>query len=113
MTVGTKGPRQFQALGHIIPFVGSVTLTATAGSETQAAVTVAGAEPGDIVLWGLDEDTEAGVVSANVNASNTVEFTLTNATASTITIASAPVYGIVIKTDGALWQSLGGRALGA
>jgi hypothetical protein len=113
MTVGTEGSRQFQSLGHVIPFVGSVTLTAAAGAETQASVTVPGATPGDIVLWGLDEDTEAGAVSANVNTAGAVEFVLVNATGSTITIASAPIYGIVIKTDGSLWQSLGGRALGA
>ena len=113
MSTGTKGPRQFQALGPIIPFVDTtVLLTAIAAAETTAAITVPGAEPGDLVIWGMDEDAEGGVISANVNATDTVEITLVNATASTITIAAATVYGIVIKTDGSLWQALGGRALG-
>lgn len=98
MAVGTNDRRQFQDLfASAIPFVATVTLTATAGAETQAAVTVPGAAPGDIVLWGLVEDMEAGVIAANVNAANTVEFTLTNATGSTITIAGATVKGVVLK----------------
>lgn len=97
MSVGTQGKRQFQALFDVIPFVGAVTLTAVAGAETSASVTVAGAVPGDIVLFGLVEDTESGVLTANVNTAGAVEFTLVNATASTITIASAVVKGVVLK----------------
>ena len=103
MAVGRKGKKQFQDLfDEVIPFTATVTLTATAGSETQAAVTVAGAAVGDAVVWGLEEDMEAGVIAANVNAANTVEFTLVNATASTITIASATVNGAVLKWNPAL-----------
>lgn len=106
--VGTKGKRQFQALGEVIPFVGTVTLTAAAGAETQSSVTVGGAENGDIVLWGVEEDLEGGVLSANVNVAGAVEFTFANATASTITIAAGTVVnGLVIKPNGNPFKELG------
>lgn len=98
MAVGTKQARQFQDLfNEVVPFTGTVTLTAVAGAETSDTVAVTGASPGDIVLWGLNEDMEGAVIAANVNAANVVEFTLVNATASTITIAAAAVNGIVLK----------------
>lgn len=109
MAAGQQNAMQFTGLfENVIPFVGSVTLTAAAGAETQASVTVAGAEQGDIVLWGLNEDIEGATVSANVNVDGAVEFTLANATASTITIASAEVRGVVLKTNGQIWRALGG-----
>ena len=94
------GPRLFQDLFDVIAFTGAVTLTAAAGAETQASVTVVGAVPGDIVIWGLVEDIEGATVSANVNTADAVEFTLANATASTITIASAAVNGVVLRPKG-------------
>lgn len=108
MSTGIKAARQFQGLfEEVIPFVGTVTLTATAGAETSDTVTVTGARPGDIVLVGLEEDTEDGVMTANVNANDTVEITLVNATGSTITIASAQIRGVVLKTNGQIWTALG------
>lgn len=100
MAAGRKGPRQFQELFDVIPFTGTVTLTAAAGVETADTVAVEGAESGDIVLIGLEEDTESGVLSANVNTADVVEIVFANATASTITIASATVNGVVLKPKG-------------
>jgi hypothetical protein len=91
--------RQFQdVFSEVIPFAGTVTLTAAAGAETSATVTVPGAEQGDAVLFGIVEDAESGSLTATVNAADTVEFILANATGSTITIASGTVvYGVVLK----------------
>jgi hypothetical protein len=100
MAVGRKDPRSFRGVfKYAIPFSGTVTLTAAAGAETSASVTVAGAANGDAVIFGLLEDTEDGVLTANVNTAGAVEFTLVNATASTITIASATVKGVVLGWD--------------
>ena len=76
-----------------------MTLTAVAAAETSDTVAVVGAEQGDAVVFGLVEDTEDGVLTANVNVNGLVEFTLVNATASTITIAGATVKGVVLKFD--------------
>lgn len=89
--------RQFQDLFDAITFSGTVTLTALAGAETSATVTVPGAAVGDIVLFGVTEDFESANVTASVSAANTVEVILGNATASTITITSAPIKGVVLK----------------
>ena len=100
MAAGSNQPRQFRSIfSSGIPFSGSVTLTAVAGAETSDTVSVPGAVTGDCVLFGLAEDTEDGVLTANVNAADLVEFTLVNATASTITIAAATVKGVVLKWD--------------
>jgi len=101
MAVGRSDARSFRSLfKYAIPFSGTVTLTATAGAETSASVTVAGAAVGDAVLFGLVEDTEDGVLTANVNTAGAVEFTLVNATASTITIAAGTVVkGVVLGWD--------------
>jgi len=100
MAVGSNQPRQFRSIFKSgIPFSGTVTLTAAAAAETSDTVTVAGAVQGDCVLFGLLEDTEDGVLTANVNVDGLVEFTLVNATGSTITIAGATVKGVVLKWD--------------
>lgn len=98
MAAGRKGKHQFQDIfTEVIPFSGTVTLTAAAGAETAASVTVPGAEVGDAVIFGLVEDTESGSLTGQVNTAGAVEFVLANATASTITIASATVKGVVLK----------------
>jgi hypothetical protein len=98
MPAGTPESRQFRDLFPVvIPFRQAVTLTAAAGAETSAAITVAGAALGDIVLFGIVGDLADATVSANVNAANTVEITLANATASTVTLASVQAYGVVLK----------------
>ena len=101
MAVGNQGPRLFQDLFDCIPFKGTVTLTAAAAAETSSSVTVTGARQGDIVIFGLTEDTEDGVLTANVNTNDAVEFTLVNATGATITIASGTaVQGVVLQSKG-------------
>jgi len=101
MAAGSNQPRQFRDIfKSAIPFTGTVTLTAAGGAETSDTVAVAGAVQGDCVLFGLVEDTEDGVLTANVNVDGLVEFTLVNATASTITIAAGTVVkGVVLKWD--------------
>ncbi len=100
MAAGSNQPRQFRDIfKSTIPFTGVVTLTAAAGAETSATVAVAGAVQGDAVVFALVEDTEDGVLTANVNVNGLVEFTLVNATASTITIAGATVKGVVLQFD--------------
>jgi len=101
MAVGRNDPRQFRSIfKSAIPFTGTVTLTAAAAAETSDTVAVAGAEQGDVVLFGIVEDTESAVVTADVNVDGLVEFTLVNATGSTITIAAGTVVkGVVLKFD--------------
>ena len=100
MAAGSNQPRQFRDIfKSVIPFSGSVTLTAVAAAETSDTVSVPGAVVGDAVIFGLAEDTEDGVLTGNVNVADVVEFTLVNATASTITIAAATIKGVVLKFD--------------
>ena len=101
MAVGANRPRQFRGIWKsAIPFTGTVTLTAAAGAETAASVTVTGAEVGDLVLFSLTEDTESGTLTAQVNTAGAVEFVFANATASTITIPSGSVVtGVVLQWD--------------
>lgn len=109
MSAGTQGKRQFQALFDIIPFVqtGAV-LTATAGSETGVNITVPGAELGDIVIASVDADVADASFTADVTAANTVTVVLANATASTVTIASGTVRGVVLKPTSNIFGPLGG-----
>ena len=92
-------PEQFQALFDVIPFSGVLggALTAAAGAETSATIAVAGEIQGDIVIAGMIEDSESGSLTYNVNAADLVEFTLANATGSTITIAAPQVRGVVLR----------------
>lgn len=101
MAAGSNQPRQFRDIfKSVIPFSGTVTLTAAAGAETSATVSVPGAAVGDAVIASLVEDTESGSLTAQVNAADLVEFILANATASTITIPSGSVVkGVVLKWD--------------
>ena len=101
MASGTNNPRQFRDLFQsVIPFSGTVTLTAAAGAETSATVSVPGAAVGDAVIASLVEDTESGSLTAQVNAADLVEFILANATGSTITVgAGSVVKGVVLKFD--------------
>ena len=101
VTVGNKGPRQFQDLFDVIPFRdSSAALTATAGSETGVNIAVPGAELGDIVIAGVNADVGDASFTADVTAANVVTVTLANATAGTITIAAGDVKGIVLKPKG-------------
>lgn len=104
MAAGRNGKKQFQDIfDSVIPFSGTVTLTAAAGAETSATVSVPGAAVGDAVIFSLVEDTESGTLTAQVNAADLVEFILANATASTITIASGSVVkGVVLKWNPAV-----------
>ncbi len=97
--VGYQGGRQFRALFDTIPFTATCTLTAAAAAETSQVINgVTGARQGDIVLLGAVEDAEAGSLTATVNANDSVEIILANATGSTITIAvGTVVYGVVLK----------------
>ena len=97
--VGPQGHRQFQDLFEVIPFSATCTLTAAAAAETSQVITgVTGAALGDIVLLGVVEDAESGSLTATVNAANSVEIILANATGSTITIAAGTVVkGVVLK----------------
>ena len=93
-------PEQFQGIFEVLPFVGALSgaLTATAGSEAAATVTVTGAVPGDIVIAAIVEDTESGTLTAQVNNNDLVEFVFSNATASTITIGTGTVArGVVLR----------------
>ena len=100
MAAGSNQARNFRGIfASAIPFSGDVTLTAVAAAETSDTISVPGAEVGDAVIFGLNEDTEDGVLTGNVNAADLVEFTLVNATASTITIAAAEIKGVVLKFD--------------
>ena len=96
---GAQAPRQFQDLFEVIPFSGTCTLTAAAGTETSQVLTgVTGAALGDIVLVGVVEDAEAGSLTATVPLADQVEIILANATAGTITIAAGTVVrGVVLK----------------
>ena len=99
VTVGKTNRYQFQGLFQdAIPFQESdITLTAAAGAETSEDLTVPGARPGDMVLWGLVEDHEGATVTADVTANDTITVTLANATGSTITIAAAVFNGLVLR----------------
>jgi len=101
MAAGSNLSRSFRSIfPRAIPFTGTVALTAAAAAETSDTVSVPGAAQGDCVLFGLVEDTEDAVVTAHVNAADLVEFTLVNATGSTITIAAGTVVnGVVLKWD--------------
>ena len=91
-------PEQFHSVFDVLPFTGTVTLTAVAGAETSDTISVPGVAPGDIVLGAIVEDTESGVLGWDVNAADLVEVTLVNATASTITIPAATVaQGVVLR----------------
>ena len=92
-------PEQFQSLFDVLPFAGVLggALTAAAGAETSATITVTGAIPGDIVIAGMIEDSESGSLTYNVNNADLVEFTLANATGGTITIAAPQVRGVVLR----------------
>lgn len=94
----TAEARQFRDLfSQVIPFTGTGTLTATAGSETTVSISVPGAALGDIVIVGVAGDLADATISANVNVVNTVEVTLANATGSTVTLASVTINGVVLK----------------
>ncbi len=94
-------PEKFQGLfSEVIPFQGTLSgaLTVTAGSEAAATISVPGVVQGDIVLcFAIDEDTESGSLTCQVNASDLVEFIMTNATASTITIAAVQARGVIVR----------------
>lgn len=94
-------PEQFQGLVDVIPFEGTLSgaLTAAAGAEAAATVSVPGVVQGDMVLaFAIDEDTESGSLTAQVNAADLVEFVFANATGSTITIgAGTTARGIVAR----------------
>ena len=94
-------PEQFGGLfSEVIVFEGTLSgaLTAAAAAETSATVAVAGVVQGDVVLcFAIDEDTESGSLTAHVNASDLVEFTLVNATGSTITIGAVTARGVVVR----------------
>lgn len=100
-TVGPDHARQFQSLFTVIPFSATVTLTATAGSETSQILTgIIGAAQGDLVILGIVEDTEAGSLTGQVNVTDQVELIFANATGSTITIPVLTVVkGVVLKLN--------------
>ena len=101
VTVGNKGPRQFQDLFDVIPFQDSAAaLTAAAGAETGVNIAVPGAALGDIVIASVNADVADASFTADVTAADVVTVVLANATASTVTIAAGNVKGVVLKPKG-------------
>ena len=102
VSVGAKGPRQFQGLFDVIPFKLTFEDDSILDGDNYsggATVSVPGAALGDFVLVSCVLDTVETQFYANVTAADTVEVTLQNTTGGTVTAfaTGAVINGIVLK----------------
>jgi hypothetical protein len=110
LSVGAKGPKQFQGLFDVIPF--KVTLeddTVAAQAAAQVDVTVPGAELGDFVMVAPAVDVTGTIVSAFVSAANTVTvstFNVEGTDANTTLATPVVANGLVLKPKSNVYDSI-------
>lgn len=102
VSVGQKGPRQFQGLFDVIPFKLTFEDDSILDGDNYSGggtVSVPGAALGDFVLVSCVLDTVETQFYANVIAADTVEVTLQNTTGGTVTAfaTGAVINGVVLK----------------
>ena len=111
MSVGTKGPKQFQGLFAVIPFkatvdFGSAGANDAAASTASSTIAVAGAELGDFVLVAPGIDVTDITLSAQVTTTDVVTATVHNGTTDAVNLASQTITGVVLKPNANVFSEL-------